>query len=1579
MDRKKIIMLSGAVGALVLIATAVMIFMISTAGGIADAETMAQANQPPAVTGPNAIAASFSVAPTSLGDITISAQSATHLGVDINSAFLISSDVINLTEEYIRQHLSVSDNAAFSLTRQSDGIFLLQFDNALENHRVYNFIYQPADRQTSSIAFQTADIFRITSTSPANHAHSVPQDAGIEITFSQPLADNFEDFFSIEPPVGGRFLQRDNTHIFVPDGLELGTRYVVTIARGLVSIRGEVINDEHSFAFNTNWGTSTERPFSVSGSAYETFLPWDEVFIALNVAQHLSNRNFNVRLYDLQNAENFINYNENTVGNLIDTFEITAAEFEGDHQSFFYLFLEQVLPPGYYVAEVRSNQSGIDNVEYKFIQVSALSVYSLSIEGEAVFWLHDAATGQPASGAQIVIDGTTAATSNAQGIATATTDGGRNTQILINHSNHLPFAYTKPTYATRNFQPSDRFLSYMHTDRPAYRPNDTIDVFGVVLPRYGHSHRPDDVFTLHIGNMIELPITLDAYSSFALRIPVKNMFGHANIEIRVNGEFLTSAWTRFLDYTNRSFIIDGNLDRLAYFSGDIANAEISVETFGGFPAEGISMRSDNVTLTTDAHGIAAGRLPVPSWSGDWWRGWQPYWNSAWFWVVNDTQASQSISMPMIIAPSDIMMEFDYEGGTTAFISTNRILIDRLNTHYSGANMWTTLDPDVFRGPAVDVDFTVEITRHTTTRTLVRQNYDHINRRNINVYSFDTTSQVISTERFSTADGTALLENLPVSNDPMIRYGISIHYNDSAGRAVTVRLSDNSWRHFRQESSIRHFGLHVADSPLRVGQTTTVSVFEGDNWWWDDGDLIEITEGRLLTVFARDGVISATAGNPAGVPLTFTESAITSATVYGAYFDGQYIFPITWPSTVVFDHTQRELDISLNFDRETYSPGQDVTVTIQTSRPAQVAISVVDESSILSSHHNANFLQRLYQSSWGGWGQFHQFASFTQHNFGGAGGGAEGGGGEGGGGEGLLRERFIDNPIFETIQTDAQGRATLTFTLPDQVTSWRVTALGLTIDGYAGDARENILSTLDFYVDLILTNEYIVGDDIVALARVFGAQNQPVEYEFNIRQADDSANIAANTQTSGRNTTFNAGKLPSGEYIMRVVARSGGFADAIELPFSVVDSGMIMPQRMGGHLDDGIAYIEMRNMPVRVTLTNADIGPVIDILHSIAHHGSYRTDHIAAAAYINYFFSGEQDFSEARHLIHQPWQGIAELVYEQENFEYTARFAASFPEFVNEVWLLDYIDREIGLAPGRQHAAGLLALAALNQPVLRDIYSAITPETDGMELLYLVAALVAIGDDEGAANALASFNMSQISSGQTEQETAAALLLFINATLDPQAAWAIVNRSATNVHVSDVPERINFVRRTRFLGATVSEVQYTIDGATHTARLQDLDRLTLQLTAQQFDALNLTPISGGTSFTVDFYGYGEANWDDAGNRVNIRRTITQEGDLLRVDIHVTIPNDAPGFYMINDRLPSNLRFVPQNNRRDISNPFFVRHVQRQLVEIGFSVGNGLPHTRTLTYYAMELFEADMAPGTTYVSNRSTTNHVWGKTE
>ncbi len=87
----------------------------------------------------------------------------------------------------------------------------------------------------------------------------------------------------------------------------------------------------------------------------------------------------------------------------------------------------------------------------------------------------------------------------------------------------------------------------------------------------------------------------------------------------------------------------------------------------------------------------------------------------------------------------------------------------------------------------------------------------------------------------------------------------------------------------------------------------------------------------------------------------------------------------------------------------------------------------------------------------------------------------------GGGGGMpaqqtVRRDFRDTAFWKAdVVTDAAGRAQVSIPLPDNLTTWNLTAKGVTASTIVGDARSDILSTQELLVRPVLPRFFVVGD------------------------------------------------------------------------------------------------------------------------------------------------------------------------------------------------------------------------------------------------------------------------------------------------------------------------------------------------------------------------------------------------------------------------------------------------------------------------------------------------------------------------
>lgn len=95
------------------------------------------------------------------------------------------------------------------------------------------------------------------------------------------------------------------------------------------------------------------------------------------------------------------------------------------------------------------------------------------------------------------------------------------------------------------------------------------------------------------------------------------------------------------------------------------------------------------------------------------------------------------------------------------------------------------------------------------------------------------------------------------------------------------------------------------------------------------------------------------------------------------------------------------------------------------------------------------------------------------------------GGGGGGGDEIpfVREEFPDAAYWNpTLVTDSEGRGQATFVLPDSLTTWNIDARGLTMDTKVGQADAQLISTKPLLIRPV-TPRFLVGGDRVLMAAI----------------------------------------------------------------------------------------------------------------------------------------------------------------------------------------------------------------------------------------------------------------------------------------------------------------------------------------------------------------------------------------------------------------------------------------------------------------------------------------------------------------
>jgi uncharacterized protein YfaS (alpha-2-macroglobulin family) len=209
-------------------------------------------------------------------------------------------------------------------------------------------------------------------------------------------------------------------------------------------------------------------------------------------------------------------------------------------------------------------------------------------------------------------------------------------------------------------------------------------------------------------------------------------------------------------------------------------------------------------------------------------------------------------------------------------------------------------------------------------------------------------------------------------------------------------------------------------------------------------------------------------------------------------------------------------------------------------------------------------------------------------------------GGGGGGEefGPVRKRFPDLAYWNArLRTDANGHATVSVDLPDNLTTWRMSAWGVTADTLVGDSIVDIISTKDLLVRTVAPRFFVVGDEAELAAVVHNNTDEALDVEVRfeavgVRFASpvQQVSIAANDNVK---IVWPVTVEDVEEVTLRFGARNGGLADAVEITLPVYRYSTPEVVATAGHFDADGQRLEAVALPPSYDPTQGELSAHID--------------------------------------------------------------------------------------------------------------------------------------------------------------------------------------------------------------------------------------------------------------------------------------------------------------------------------------------------------------------------------------------------
>ncbi|MGE5376062.1 MAG: Ig-like domain-containing protein [Bacteroidota bacterium] len=1013
--------------------------------------------------------------------------------------------------------------------------------------------------------FNTFDNFAVTSTDAQPYV--------VNFTFSSPLSKGDYDAFVQATPALDNFstsLSDDGLTLQVYGSYQAETNYSIEIAAQLRDTWHQSLGDPYVFNFRTAPAPSTlnvnayysstafVRPDDPALHATAVNIQSADVTVApLTLQEFLSMQNS----YDNQQAFNPTNP-------IVYPHAFTLPPSKAENVKLRLVEQGSTLLPGLYYVQLSSPQIQSPSKNIYFAVSSQINLTFKLGATEALVWAVDLTSQSPVANAPVTLydqngnqltSGTTdknglwkGAVSPPEGLVFAVlgTPGSDNFAIATSSWN-LGIAAGDFGYSLDKQPPHTDI--YMYTDRPMYRPGQTVYFRGVARQAFNGRYDLPQVnevpLTLKDANgtqLLTLNASLSPYGTFngEFALPEDAPPGYYTFE---NADLGLSFSFQVAEYRKPEIdlAVDFSSDEIKL--GDQADAKVSARYFFDAPVNDMEVRwafyarpqtfsipnYDTGMLNTSW--LDAFHMPA---SGSGYFGTQIAAGTG----RTDRDGILSIKLPDIPAQDDgqiVTLEVTGQDESGLPVSARSeikihpadfiigIRPDQWIGHADSPIGFEVYTADWAQNPSGDKTLDAEFQQVRWEKQTDSAGYPTYTPVYEPVSSSNLTTGPDGKARLSFIPPTAGTYMLEVSGDGARTQ--SMIWVSGAGAAAWPDLPNQ-----RLEVSADRESYKAGDTarlfipnPFAVNSTALVTVERG-----------EISEAEVITLSGS--------GREYSIPLTEADApnVYVSVTVLGQGNDfrgGLVNLPVA--------PDDKELNVSVTSNPVEAAPRQDVTFDVQVTdhqgQPVEgeFSLAVVDKASLaLAEPNSEDILSAYYSNQPVGIETGLSLAIYTGRDV-----LMPGGMGGGGGGEvPFIRENFPDTAYWNpSLITNSDGRGQVTMTLPDSLTTWQVDVRGLTADTQVGEADTQLVSTKQLLVRPVTPRFLVNGDHVLMAAIVNNNTPDKVTVDVNLQSEGfildepDKATQQVDVPANGRTRVEWWG--------------TAGFAEAADLVFSATST------------------------------------------------------------------------------------------------------------------------------------------------------------------------------------------------------------------------------------------------------------------------------------------------------------------------------------------------------------------------------------------------------------------------------------------
>ena len=1588
------------------------------------------------------------------------------------------------TAEAVGASLSIEGQPPLLVEEHSETEFYVTPSEALSGNTLYRFCWRDENEtlawafQTQK-RFAVSAVFPAQAATgvPVNSGIEITYNEDI---FAGEEHAAMEDYFSITPAVEGAFEYHNNTAVFVPKGLDYGTVYTVVAAAGLVSpISGGRIAEDTVFSFETEAAPGSEEETEAEtslwlSSNYEEFstmaAPAVDLWVYDNEKKSVDAKVCVYRYAEDQKAIQDVRAMQTfpvwasvsrpkDIGKDVQQMEC-VMQFTVEDLSVYgraSITLPDCLEEGFYLLAVQCGQK----TEYMVLQINDLPLQVISDADKTLVWVNSIKTGKAAGNAEVKSAATGAVyRTDENGLAAVTEPYERITELFVTSERErcIYFGVSDPYAGVNHYGNREDYWTVLQTDRSLYQKSDAVSLWGFAKPRQqgrdavgavtavlsqgywrdAHSILQKQTFTVENG-VYSGTVALPSLSPGNYCITV-----YQGNDKEENNITLGQVYFEVADYQKPAYSLSAAADKAAIFAGESVNVAIKAAFYEGTPLPDLGVtyqvlgdswdeeghRYDVIasgSAVTDAEGCATVSFTAPPASAEY-HG-----------VEHTVYVKVTATMPELgeiedecsirTFQRDIAMEAEGERDGKAAsvqVSLNDVTLERLldgsAEHYG----------DYLAAPAAGRKVKAEVYRSYEEKIQDGTEYDFIEKKNVPRYIYETKEEKIKTFTMTTDENGMAKEQWNLPNRDGERYYVALTAADKAGRTITQRQYLSERRLSYEEEGYR---LDGAKWSYRDGDEVTLTLQNGKD---------TVKTGQTLFVKARNGIADYCITKNEYRD-TFRKEDAPNFYVMAYYFDGRhYQSGYRMYQNLRYELEDEALTISVQTDRERYLPGDTchlmITVKDRDGNPKQadLNLSVVDEAQLSLRDHAVDTLRDLYQNVGRGLLRSAATHSAEDGDMGRASGGIGGANNakeaafaaedrasskpEPAEEEGAIdaRSDFRDTALFDRIRTNENGEAVYSFTLPDNITAWRLTLSGVTEDYMAGNLVHAIAVSQPMFINYALGSTFLTGDIPSLSVSAYGdGLNREETVNFTVYRKSNPEEKRTATAKAYQHVTIPLWEMYfAGEDCLVIAAQTEqGKQDSIEHPYRVID----------GYRQKQTVNRESASAGMRISADSTGLSHVIftdrgrgqylyRLLNLCSVYGDRIEKYAAATAAKELIRTYFPDLAEEETVYFDPTAyqkedgGAAMLPYAQSDLDLTVRLIPYFKDAWNFDTLRRYLyDRYEGENEDSKLCA-LYGLTQLGEPVLDDLQRFSEMDTmDAQDAIYLALAYLSLGETETASAIydrylLPSIEKSEpyaiLSVGDSRDKirTLTAQTAYLAAALQKPERDGLYRYSIENETEDTLMnlEEVSYLKEAlRDSTAETGSVTYRLFGDTKTADLKEFGSFVLTVPGSQMDELEILEVNGDVEVIT-----AEAKAIDADtamdSRIQVKRRYykvgdenatkeLREGDLIRVNLWIDYSNLAlDGAYSVTDYLPAGLAYVEDSAKMDENETGrfgrgCLRYAEADGQKVRFYDYNSRFYTGRLYYYYARVISPGTyrAEGTLVQSLRSRDSLTWGE--